>query len=69
MSSIVLMLLFWPQILYCAGAPPPIAAAEYDPATGTYIGPDGHAYVQSDLARNGAQAPSWQQMLIPPTGN
>ncbi|MDT5112067.1 MAG: phospholipid/cholesterol/gamma-HCH transport system substrate-binding protein [Mycobacterium sp.] len=49
--------------------PPPIAAAEYDPATGTYIGPDGHAYTQSDLARNGAKAPSWQQMLIPPTGN
>jgi phospholipid/cholesterol/gamma-HCH transport system substrate-binding protein len=49
--------------------PPPIAAAEYDPATGTYIGPDGQAYTQSDLARDGAKAPSWQQMLIPPTGN
>jgi phospholipid/cholesterol/gamma-HCH transport system substrate-binding protein len=49
--------------------PPPIAAAEYDPATGTYIGPDGHTYTQSDLARDGAKAPSWQQMLIPPTGN
>jgi phospholipid/cholesterol/gamma-HCH transport system substrate-binding protein len=49
--------------------PPPIAAAEYDPATGTYIGPDGHAYAQSDLARNGAKAPSWQQMLIPPAGS
>jgi phospholipid/cholesterol/gamma-HCH transport system substrate-binding protein len=49
--------------------PSPIAAAEYDPATGTYIGPDGHTYTQSDLARNGAKAPTWQQMLIPPTGN
>jgi len=49
--------------------PPPIAAAEYDPATGTYLGPDGHTYTQSDLARDGAKAPTWQQMLIPPTGN
>ncbi len=49
--------------------PPPIAAAEYDPATGTYIGPDGHTYTQSDLARDGAKAPSWQQMLTPPTEN
>jgi phospholipid/cholesterol/gamma-HCH transport system substrate-binding protein len=49
--------------------PPPIAAAEYDPATGTYIGLDGHTYTQSDLARDGAKAPTWQQMLIPPTGN
>jgi phospholipid/cholesterol/gamma-HCH transport system substrate-binding protein len=49
--------------------PPPIAAAEYDPATGTYIGPDGQAYTQSDLARDGSEAPSWQQMLIPPAGN
>ena len=31
------------------GAPPPlpIAAAEYDPATGTYVGPDGHVYTQA----------------------
>jgi phospholipid/cholesterol/gamma-HCH transport system substrate-binding protein len=48
---------------------PPITAAEYDPATGTYLGPDGHTYTQSDLARDGAKAPTWQQMLIPPTGN
>ena len=32
-------------------APPPMAAAEYDPATGTYIGPDGQSYTQSDLAQ------------------
>src|SRR5271163_3693164 len=30
--------------------PPPIAAAKYDPATGTYVGPDGKVYTQSDLA-------------------
>ena len=32
--------------------PLPIAAAEYDPATGTYVGPDGHVYTQSDLAHD-----------------
>ena len=30
-------------------APLPITGAEYDPATGTYVGPDGHVYTQSDL--------------------
>jgi phospholipid/cholesterol/gamma-HCH transport system substrate-binding protein len=47
-------------------APPPIAAAEYDPATGTYVGPDGKVYTQSNLARGSEQ--TWQDMLIPPTG-
>ncbi|WP_306769720.1 hypothetical protein, partial [Mycobacterium kansasii] len=39
-----------------APAPPPfpIAAAEYDPATGTYVGPDGQVYTRSDLAAAGA---------------
>lgn len=51
------------------GAPPqPIPAAEYDPATGTYMGPDGHTHTQPDLARNGANAPTWQQLLVP-SGN
>ena len=49
-------------------APPPIAAAQYDPATGTYIGPDGRVYRQSDLARDAPQNPTWQSMLVPPTG-
>lgn len=48
--------------------PAPIAAAEYDPATGTYIGPDGHMYTQTDLAR-GAGGKTWQTMLLPPEGN
>jgi phospholipid/cholesterol/gamma-HCH transport system substrate-binding protein len=49
------------------GAPPrPIPAAEYDPATGTYVGPDGHIHTQPDLARNGANPPTWQQLLAPP---
>ena len=42
-----------------APAPPPMAVAEYDPATGTYIGPDGKVYTQSDLAQT---APEEQDM-------
>lgn len=48
--------------------PPPIAVAEYDPATGTYVGPDGNVYTQSDLAQ-GAKGKTWQSMLTPPSGN
>ena len=50
-------------------APPPIAAAEYDPATGTYVGPDGRVYTQSNLARSAVEEQTWQTMLLPPTGN
>jgi phospholipid/cholesterol/gamma-HCH transport system substrate-binding protein len=50
-------------------APPPIAAAEYDPANGTYVGPDGRVYTQSNLARDAQQEQTWQTMLLPPTGN
>ena len=50
-------------------APPPIAAAEYDPATGTYVGPDGRVYTQSNLARSATEEQTWQTMLVPPTGN
>lgn len=47
--------------------PPPIAAVPYDPATGTYIGPDGQQYTQSDLA-GGASKQTWQDMLVPTGG-
>ena len=50
-------------------AGPPIGVAEYDPATGTYVGPDGHVYTQSNLASGAGKEQTWQQMLIPPTGN
>jgi phospholipid/cholesterol/gamma-HCH transport system substrate-binding protein len=50
-------------------APPPIAAAEYDPASGTYVGPDGRVYTQSNLARNASEEQTWQTMLIPPPGS
>ncbi len=51
-----------------APAPPPIAVAQYDPSTGTYLGPDGHLYTQTDLARDANEHQSWQDMLLPPKG-
>ncbi|MGX9787385.1 MCE family protein [Mycobacterium sp. MMS18-G62] len=50
-------------------APPPVAAAEYDPATGTYVGPDGRVYTQSNLAPRATEEQTWQTMLLPPKGN
>jgi phospholipid/cholesterol/gamma-HCH transport system substrate-binding protein len=47
---------------------PPIAVAQYDPNTGTYLGPDGRFYTQADMARDAPQHRSWQDMLLPPTG-
>jgi phospholipid/cholesterol/gamma-HCH transport system substrate-binding protein len=47
-------------------APPPVAVAEYDPATGTYIGPDGKVYTQANLAQTTPKDQSWQSMLLPP---
>jgi phospholipid/cholesterol/gamma-HCH transport system substrate-binding protein len=49
--------------------PPPIAVATYDPATGTYTGPDGHMYTQANLARSAAKEQTWQSMLLPPAGS
>lgn len=48
-------------------APPPIAIAEYDPATGSYIAPDGKQYTQADLAQTTPKDKTWQTMLIPPS--
>lgn len=51
--------------------PPPvpaIAAAAYDPATGTYVGPDGNVYTQADLAQGAPKEQTWQSMLMPPKG-
>jgi phospholipid/cholesterol/gamma-HCH transport system substrate-binding protein len=46
--------------------PLPIAAAEYDPATGNYVGPDGRRYTQSNLAQSAPKERTWQSMLLPP---
>jgi phospholipid/cholesterol/gamma-HCH transport system substrate-binding protein len=51
-----------------AGTPPPVAIAPYDPATGTYTGPDGKQYTQTDLAPGG-QPHTWQDLLVPHGGN
>lgn len=45
---------------------PPIAVAEYDPATGRYVGPDGKTYTQADLVP-GNKDKTWQSMLVPPS--
>lgn len=46
-----------------APAPAPLAVTTYDPATGDYIGPDGHRYTESDLAH--PRAKNWQSLLVP----
>jgi len=45
-------------------SPPPAAFAEYDPKTGSYVGPDGRLYTQTDLARDRPDQ-TWQSMLTP----
>ena len=52
-----------------AGPAPPLAVTGYDPATGTYVGPDGHIYTQSNLAKDTPKEHTWQTMLMPPTPN
>lgn len=56
-----------PQEVAPTAPVPPIAVAPYDPATGSYIGPDGQTYTQTDLARTAPEENTWQTMLIPPT--
>ncbi len=46
--------------------PPAIAAAQYDPATGSYLGPDGQVYTQANLAQTAPGERTWQSMLMPP---
>jgi phospholipid/cholesterol/gamma-HCH transport system substrate-binding protein len=44
---------------------PAIAAVPYDPATGSYIGPDGRLYTQTDLSQT-SEKKTWDSMLLPP---
>jgi phospholipid/cholesterol/gamma-HCH transport system substrate-binding protein len=55
-----------PPPLPAAGAPPPapLTLAPYDPATGSYVGPDGRPYTQGNLAHS--QNKTWQSLLSPP---
>ena len=45
---------------------PPVAGVVYDTATGTYIGPDGRRYTQTNLAQSAKRDNTWQSMLMPP---
>lgn len=54
---------------------PPISAdspaagpvvTDYNPETGTYLGPDGRIYTQSDLVPPSSGEKSWESMLLPP---
>lgn len=51
-----------------AAPPPPamLGVSEYDPATGTYVGPNGRVYTNLDLAQTAKQDKTWQSMLVPP---
>ncbi len=60
-----------PQVLGAPGSDSPVpavvAAAGYDPATGTYLAPNGERYTQTDLAKPQGN-PTWQSMLMPGGG-
>ena len=49
-----------------APGPAPPAAVPYDPATGSYLGPDGRTYTKSDLA-DGTKGKTWQSIVMPPS--
>ena len=55
-----------PDVAAHAAAAPPIASIPYNPATGSYIGPDGRQYTQSDLAQSVPKNKTWQAMMLPP---
>ncbi len=46
-----------------AAVPPPPALVPYDPATGSYIGPDGRPATRGDITHPGPR--TWQSMLVP----
>jgi phospholipid/cholesterol/gamma-HCH transport system substrate-binding protein len=45
---------------------PPITTAEYDPATGAYIAPNGRMYTQADLVPASQEGMTWQTLMLPP---
>jgi phospholipid/cholesterol/gamma-HCH transport system substrate-binding protein len=55
-----------PQAAGTGPTPPPVAVAQYDPATGNYVGPDGKTYTQSNLANGARQGQTWEDMMLPP---
>ena len=49
------------------GPAAPLAVTGYDPVTGTYVGPDGQTYSQSNLAQDSPKERTWQTMMVPST--
>ncbi|PPJ25802.1 mammalian cell entry protein [Nocardia nova] len=45
--------------------PSSLTTSEYDPATGSYLGPDGRAYTQTDLIAHPQKEQTWQTMMTP----
>jgi hypothetical protein len=44
---------------------PSIAVAKYNPQTGTYVGPDGHLYRQSDVITSPEhRMKTWQELIL-----
>jgi hypothetical protein len=41
---------------------PTMASAQYDPTTGRYVTPDGHAFAQSDLVSHAGDR-TWQDLM------
>ncbi|CAA0089457.1 Uncharacterised protein [Mycolicibacterium vanbaalenii] len=58
-----------PPVAAASPAPPipeaPLAVAQYDPSTGSYIAPDGRVYTQAELSRVAPEEKTWQTMLLP----
>jgi virulence factor Mce-like protein len=51
-----------------SGPGPSVATAEYNPATGVYVAPDGHLYRQSDLVTPADQkVKTWQDIILSKT--
>ena len=47
---------------------PPLAVTGYDPASGTYLGPDGKVHQQADLGQANNGPTDWRSLLVPHTG-
>jgi phospholipid/cholesterol/gamma-HCH transport system substrate-binding protein len=57
-----------PSASVAPASSPPLAVAQYDPASGNYVAPDGRVYNQTELGTPTDPAKNWQSMLLPPTG-
>jgi phospholipid/cholesterol/gamma-HCH transport system substrate-binding protein len=42
-----------------------VAIAQYNPSNGSYVGPDGHLYWQSDLVTSADHPPkTWKDLIL-----